>query len=414
VSNLLAIATVTAALCEALQNAVNDAGQGGVPGARVTHLRPGSDQGDPNAPGINVFLYLTTVNPALANDDLPTRRADGSFVRRPRAALDLFYLMTFYGDDGKLEPQRLFGIALSLLHAEPVLSRALIRAVVDATPYLGGSDLAEQRDLVRVTPAVPSVDELSRLWLMFPQVEYELSAIYQAGPVLVDWSVVPHMPLPARGVKIVVQAGRQPEIERLGAADGGTGWPGVGQELVIMGRGLAAPGVEVRIGGNGVAPTAATDREIRVVLDPPTMPWLRAGPSWVQVVHPGLAPDGRTIATAFSNIVHLTLLPGKADFTVVATPPDGWQVTATLQIIVGARQAAELLLNPLGGGLGASFPAQPRQADGDELVFTVTGLETGTYLARARIDAAESLLDIDQASTSPTYGRYVGPTLVLP
>jgi len=198
VSNFLAIATVTAALCEALQNAVNDAGQGGVPGAQVTHVRPGRDQGDAKPAGINVFLYQATVNAALATADLPARRDDGSFGQGPSAALDLYYLMTFHGDDGRLEPQRLFGTAVSLLHAEPVLSRALIRQVVESTPYLRGSDLAEQRDLVRITRAVPSLDDLSRLWLMFPQIEYELSAIYQAGPVPVDRSIVQHMPLPAR------------------------------------------------------------------------------------------------------------------------------------------------------------------------------------------------------------------------
>jgi hypothetical protein len=186
-SNFVAVATVTAALREILQNALDDVGDVGVPGAQVTHVSPGSER-DPRRPSINVFLYLVRVNSALGNADLPTRRPDRGIIERTRAALDLFYLLTFRGDDGKLEPQRLFGIAWGGLHAQPVLSRALIRQVVSKTPLLGASDLAEQDEHVRITPAAPSVDELSRLWLMFPQVQYELSAIYQVGPVFVGES----------------------------------------------------------------------------------------------------------------------------------------------------------------------------------------------------------------------------------
>ncbi|MBN9511563.1 MAG: DUF4255 domain-containing protein, partial [Alphaproteobacteria bacterium] len=94
-SNALAIATVTETLLQLLQQRL-DVSQ--VPGALVTALPPDSASGLPN-PGVNIFLYQVSPNLALRNADLPTRAADGTLLRRPRTALDLHYLLTFYGDE---------------------------------------------------------------------------------------------------------------------------------------------------------------------------------------------------------------------------------------------------------------------------------------------------------------------------
>src|SRR5690348_9540501 len=103
-SNALAIATVTAMLRSVLRNALTGIN---VSGADVTSLRPDA----PNLPnpGVNIFLYRVAPNPFFRTADLPTRRADGALLRRPQAALDLDYLLTFYGDDNVEEPQRLLG-----------------------------------------------------------------------------------------------------------------------------------------------------------------------------------------------------------------------------------------------------------------------------------------------------------------
>ena len=100
-SNFLAIATVTAALRQTLQAAVS----ADVPGASVTTHRPGAAGKSHAAPAVNVFLYQVTPNTARRNADLPTRRSNGQATQRPRAALDLHYLVSFYGDEGQLEPE---------------------------------------------------------------------------------------------------------------------------------------------------------------------------------------------------------------------------------------------------------------------------------------------------------------------
>ena len=47
---------------------------------------------------MNVYLYRVSPNPAWRNQDLPTR-ARGPIVDRPLTAIDLHYLLTFYGDE---------------------------------------------------------------------------------------------------------------------------------------------------------------------------------------------------------------------------------------------------------------------------------------------------------------------------
>ena len=104
-SNHLAVATVTGTLRTVITDAV-----AAVPGAAVTMQRPDGAAANQGA-GINIFLYQVTPNAAYRNADLPTRRSDGELLQRPQAALVLHYLLSFFGDDGKLEPQRLLGAA---------------------------------------------------------------------------------------------------------------------------------------------------------------------------------------------------------------------------------------------------------------------------------------------------------------
>jgi len=76
-SNALAIAAVTESLVNLLTNAL-DAAQ--VNNASVSNVTPDQLNSVAN-PGINVFLYQVTPNTAWRNSDLPTRAADGSFLK---------------------------------------------------------------------------------------------------------------------------------------------------------------------------------------------------------------------------------------------------------------------------------------------------------------------------------------------
>ena len=180
-SNHLAIATVTTGLVRYLQGVVGaDVGN-----AVVTAVRPnGPNSGVPEV-GVNIFLYQATPNVAWRNHDLPTRRPDGSLSQRPQIALDLHYLLTFYGDETLLEPQRILGSAIRALHARPVLTRQEIRSAVAATAFLAGSDLADEIETVKFTPQPLSLEELSKLWSVLFQTSYTLSMTYDASVVLI-------------------------------------------------------------------------------------------------------------------------------------------------------------------------------------------------------------------------------------
>src|SRR3954469_3999130 len=194
-SDFRAVATVTAALQRLLQTAVG----ADVPGALAWTDRPDAHQSaDANGPGVNIYAYQVTSEPTQRNSDLPTRGPSGQVVRRPQAALALHYLMSFYGDDGELEPQRVLGSVVRTLHARPIITRALITTVTDAAkdnppihPSLADSNLADQIDVVRVSPLALNLEGLSKLWSVFFQVPYGLSIAYQASIVFIDEPVQP-------------------------------------------------------------------------------------------------------------------------------------------------------------------------------------------------------------------------------
>jgi hypothetical protein len=195
-SNYLAVATVTSALKILLATPAR-----AVPGATVTSVRPDAIGQDGLVRGINVFLYLVSTNPTFENQDVPTRRADGTVVRATQAALDLNYLISFYGDESKLEPQLLLAGAVAELRRQPVLTRSFIADVIQGTD-LSTSDLGLQNPLVTVSPQRLDLDTLYRIWSVFFQVPYNLSVAYRASVVLVDSDAVDSLRPPIKELHI--------------------------------------------------------------------------------------------------------------------------------------------------------------------------------------------------------------------
>ena len=199
-SNALAIAHVTQALALLIENNV------GPEFGEAVKVEPRKPPADPQLeqPTISVFLYQVTPNTSLRNNDLPTRAADGTLVKRPAAALDLQYLISAYGDERELVGQRLIGSVVRTLHEIPVLPKDVIEQAGER-PYLAGSDLAEAAQRVRFTPTVMDVDETSKLWGMLYQTPYTLSVVYQATLVLIDGreSPVPGRPVERPEVRVL-------------------------------------------------------------------------------------------------------------------------------------------------------------------------------------------------------------------
>lgn len=202
-SNHLAVATVTAVLRKTLQDAL-DSADPQIAGARVTTTRPNAPQADLPNPGANIFLYQATPSAALRGADLPTRAGDQTVLRRPQAALDLHYLITFHGADARLEPQVMLGIVTRALHERPVMTRAAIEATL-ADPvfeFLAGSDLADAIDLARFSPVGLTVDEMAKMWQVFYQIPYVLSVAYRASVVLIESELATHRGPPVQTTRV--------------------------------------------------------------------------------------------------------------------------------------------------------------------------------------------------------------------
>ncbi|HYN19681.1 MAG TPA: DUF4255 domain-containing protein [Thermoanaerobaculia bacterium] len=219
-SNHLAIATVSAVLRSLLHAAVTRAASG--LNFNVTTGRPEAAQTDASTARVSLFLFQVTPNAAWRNADLPTRRPDGTAVQRPQAAIDLHYLISFAGDESKQVPERLLGAALAILHAQPIISREMIRGLVADPTYnhLSASNLVDQVELVRLGPLAMTIDELSKLWSVFFQIPYRLSVAWQASVVLLDVEVPTERALPVLSRHVEADPFQPPKSDDGTAGDG--------------------------------------------------------------------------------------------------------------------------------------------------------------------------------------------------
>jgi hypothetical protein len=401
-SNFLAIATVTAALREVLQPVVSNA----VANAKVGFSRP-DGSGAPPSPTVNVYLYQITPNAAHRNDDVPARRLDGTLAQQPQAAFDLHYLFTFHGDDAQLEPQRLLGAVASALHAQPVLSRAAVaKALADFT-FLRTSNFGDQVERVRFTPTSLSLEEFSKLWSAFFQIEYSLSAVYQASVVLIESEDRPVAALPVQRRTVAVVPFRSPHIDRVVAQAGAEQPIVAGSTLLIQGQQLRGEVTLTLIDNQELVPADIKDAEVTL----PLRASLRAGVKGVQVVHklPLSAPP--TLHRSFeSNVAPFVLRPTITAISAGVPTAGVTPVTLTLSPNVGVGQRAVLILNNLSVSPPTAFTSGPvvSAADSNQITIGIAGVPTGTYLARVQIDGAESLLAVDSSN------QFSGPTVIMP
>lgn len=423
-SNYLAVATVTATLQRILQASV----QADVDGARVTTVRPENSGGSTPETGINLYLYQA--KPVVwRNADLPTRYGPDQLVKRPQIALDLFYLVTFYGNEVELEPQRLLGSVVRTLHSRPSLSREVIReAINDATfGFLVDSDLADQLEEIKIAPLPLSTDELSKIWSVFFQTPYALSVAYQVSAVSIESEDIPKRALPVRGVwpQVVPYL---PRIERILSRDELMKvWRSTpdqpvlpGSTLCVRGKDLQGEITRVRIGGVDVEPEEVSSTQAIVNLGAAPEGFLRAGIQGLQLVHWKASINGsRRIVE--SNAAAIILRPAilAVEIGAVEQRGDGLRaadLSVAIHPTVGALQRAVLVLNELDlrEPSAYTFTAAPRPEAGAVVRFRILDVKPSTYLVRVRIDGAESLLGVDLDEQSPTHQQYVQPRVVLP
>jgi Pvc16 N-terminal domain len=211
-----------AALTHTLRVVLSDAIAEPVPGASVTVGPPAAEAGGAaHSSRVNLFLLRTRPNAAWRNADVvdvvegvDQRPEARSFDRRSVLPLDVQYLVSFYGDAAQLVPERLYGVAAALWHRSPRLTAHDVTAALATSPALLASGLARdiaERQPVRLSALDLDLEELSRLWGLFPQVPYAPSMVVEASVLLIQ----PDAPRTSRVVReVAVSAATLP-----GAAD---------------------------------------------------------------------------------------------------------------------------------------------------------------------------------------------------
>ena len=227
-SNALAIAAVTRTLLDLLNNGLIDNDVGTVLANPVVVTAKPPDrvlgqqaQGQNDPTQLNVYLYQITFNQGWRQHELPARDVRGDRTSVPLLALNLHYLVTAYGATD-LASEMLLGYAMQILHENPVLSRTALRKALVTQPVgtdilpepfdqARALDLADQVELVKITPEGLSLDEISKVWTAL-QTHYRMSASYMASVVLIESRVPRRTPLPVltRGQRDA--AGREPGV----------------------------------------------------------------------------------------------------------------------------------------------------------------------------------------------------------
>jgi hypothetical protein len=238
VTTALGIAGVTATLRDLLNEGIVNHNVSGVLGTTVSVSVLPPDrvvpQNGAEASQLNLFLYQVTPNMGWRNEGLPSRDASGRRLSNPPLALNLHYLLSAY-TGGDLNAEFLLGYAMQWLHETPVLTREMIRSALTPSPLPGSpleraleeSGLADQIELIKVTPEYLNTEEMSKLWTA-TQSHLRPTAAYVASVVLIEASAPVRTPLPVltrgpvdplslRDRGVVVEASLEPALPTLEA-----------------------------------------------------------------------------------------------------------------------------------------------------------------------------------------------------
>lgn len=427
-SNFLAIATVTAVIKNILENKLSGAVSGTL---KVTTVRPDKLASNGSEKGVNLYLYMVTPNAALRNADLPNRNSEGRLVQRPQVALDLHYLLTFYGDDEALEPQRLLGSLVRTFHTRPILTREMIERAItkysnssDPSLYLSfsfvqSSNLCDALETVKITPATLSLEEVSKLWSVFFQTPYRLSVAYVASVVLIESEDVSQSFLPVRDRNLYVMPFHQPVIEKVLSAEGSDKLIVAESKLVIRGKKLRGNITLVKVNEKEIIPESISETQITVSL--PSS--LSAGVHGLQVVHKMLmgtpqVPHNSVESNLYSFVLHPTITEKITISKIEGSGGDSRSANLTIKIKpdVGMKQRVLLFLNSISSGekVSYTFIDAARSIDTNTLKMHIEGVKSANYLVRVQVDGAQSQLTLDTDKNSPTFNQYSSPKVEIP
>src|SRR6266850_1376139 len=150
-----------------------------LPGVAIDLLSPKH----PGANRLTLFLYKVLENPDFKNAGSPalTTSIDGKLIEtRSPLTVDLYYLMTAHsGSSNLLEAHTALSRAMRVFYDNGVLQGSLLRS---DDPSKG---LTED-SILRLTLNPISMEDMTRIWSVFPDTPYEISVTYLVTPVPIE------------------------------------------------------------------------------------------------------------------------------------------------------------------------------------------------------------------------------------
>lgn len=420
-SNTLAISAVSAAFSRRILAAANAA----VPTATVRLGTPTAKLAEDAKPLVNLHLYRVEPNTTHANEHLPTRDGSGDTRRPSQLALNLHYVLSFYGDHEKFDPDLMLGEVMLALELQPVLSKSTITTAIDDNLELQGSDLASALAPLRVTRQLMTLDDFSKVWSIFYQVPYALSLTYEVSHVILQTAEVPTVPAPVVQPGLWVSPVAELRLDQAGSAPDNTLAPVWGGVLHLRGKGLARPGLALEVDGTPLLMTKVVQLPdtLQVPLTTATFGGsvLTVGVHRIQAIAPKMRADQPDHLRPRSNALAFALSPAITVGAVTA-PGGGATATGLVEVVfspsIGPAQTVRLLLDSRDPATPAHIALPGREpadegADTANLKFNFTNLARGSYLVRAEVDGLISPVILDSTPNSPTLGQIVGPELSL-
>ena len=246
-STTWAIAAVTGVLKSMLGDAYHNAGLGGQ--VNITAKAPDVVQAGLTSPNeasqTNLFLHQVTPNAAWRNVGLPSLAADGSTrLKNPPLALDLHYLLTVYASIDAMA-EALLGPAVLMLFEFPVVSRNQISnylSTLSNTDPIKISGLADQIELIKITPATLGREEIAWIWTAL-KADYRPTFPFQVSVVLIQpqTPTFPSLPVLTRTINV------QPNLQ--------SALPTITAIMPPHSQPAAIPGDVVTVAGSNLAGT---------------------------------------------------------------------------------------------------------------------------------------------------------------
>ena len=366
---------------------------------------------------VNVFLHQVTHNLAWRNQCLPSLGPDGkTAIGNPPLALDLHYLLTAYGSDD-WQAEALLGFALLMLHQNPVLTRADISSAISALPskipgnplsgQLGTTDLAQQIEMLKITPATLGREEMAWLWTAL-KADYRPTYPFQVSVVLIQPEVAASSPVPVLTRTVAAQASFATSFPHLAQAipPAGKAAPTLGDTVTVQGTALKdTTGIllSTALQRQQLSITSLqnlSDKSFQFVIPNPAPPPPGSSPTDLPAgVYVLTATVTTTTDTLTTNSIPLTIAP-KITSAFPATLQSGnpVHVPVTCAPFVRDNQQVSLLIG------GQQAPADSFQGATNTPSFTFTPLQptSASVPVWLRVDGVDSQI-VDSSGTTPTY-----------